>query len=220
MSVSKFEDSIVVIPAFNEANTIGEVVKRVKSVLDNVVVVDDCSSDDTGRLATAAGAVVVRHSQNQGYDNALLSGFSYASQQGFRWMATFDADGQHDIESLQLILSSLSRGDARLVLGRRPKPARVSEALFAAYANMRFGVKDPLCGLKGYCVELFKRAVLVHKYNSIGSVLALESIRNNASFLEIPIQISERQGTSRLGRSLKANWVILKALTNTIRYLR
>ena len=82
----------IVIPAFNEADSIAAVVKAVRAY-GTPIVVDDGSTDDTGPLATAAGAVVVRQDSNQGYDAALARGFAKADEIGAHIVVTADADG-------------------------------------------------------------------------------------------------------------------------------
>jgi polyprenyl-phospho-N-acetylgalactosaminyl synthase len=85
-------DVWIVIPAFNEATVVGEVVAEVRSVFDNVVCVDDGSRDDTGEIAWRAGAHLVRHPINLGQGAAIQTGVEYARRQpGARVFATFDA---------------------------------------------------------------------------------------------------------------------------------
>ena len=84
----------IVVPAFNEAGMIGEVIADLRSVFSNVVCVDDGSRDDTGEVALRAGAHLVRHPVNLGQGAAIQTGVEYArSQPGSRVCATFDADG-------------------------------------------------------------------------------------------------------------------------------
>src|SRR5271166_5984567 len=85
----------IIVPALNEAATIGPVLARVKQY-GSPIVVDDGSGDETAQLARAAGAAVVTHAVNQGYDAALNSGFAYAARMGCAYAITIDADGQHN----------------------------------------------------------------------------------------------------------------------------
>ena len=89
-------DIFVVIPAFNEARRIGEVVQQVRERFAQIVVVDDGSRDLTAQVARAAGAEVVRHAVNLGQGAALQTGIRWALASGAQWIITFDADGQHD----------------------------------------------------------------------------------------------------------------------------
>jgi polyprenyl-phospho-N-acetylgalactosaminyl synthase len=110
----------IVIPAFNEAAVIGEVVADVRSVFDHVVCVDDGSRDGTGEIARRAGAHLVRHPINLGQGAAIQTGVEFArSQPGAHVFATFDADGQHRVKDVAAMVERLSAGDVDIVIGTR-----------------------------------------------------------------------------------------------------
>lgn len=116
----RFQDVWIVIPAFNEANIIGDVISDVRSVFPNVVCVDDGSRDDTADLAFAAGAHVVPHPVNLGQGAAIQTGVEYArSRPGARVFATFDADGQHQVKDVVRMIDRLDADDVDLVVGTR-----------------------------------------------------------------------------------------------------
>ena len=113
-------DVWIVIPAFNEAAVIGEVVVDVRSVFDHVVCVDDGSTDGTGEIARRAGAHLVRHPINLGQGAAIQTGVEYArNQPGAQVFATFDADGQHRVKDLAAMVDRLGAGDVDVVIGTR-----------------------------------------------------------------------------------------------------
>jgi glycosyltransferase involved in cell wall biosynthesis len=109
----------VVIPAFNEGRVVRTVVASVRSLYSNVVVVDDCSDDDTGDAALAAGATVVRHPVNLGQGAALQTGIRYALRRGAEYIVTFDADGQHRVEDIAVLLDVQARRKVDVVVGSR-----------------------------------------------------------------------------------------------------
>ena len=110
----------IIIPAFNEAQVIGDVVAELRSVFAHVVCVDDGSRDGTGDAALRAGAHVVRHPVNLGQGAAIQTGVEYArSQPGADAFATFDADGQHRVKDVVTMLDRLRRGDVDIVIGTR-----------------------------------------------------------------------------------------------------
>jgi polyprenyl-phospho-N-acetylgalactosaminyl synthase len=110
----------IVIPAFNEAAVIGEVIADVRSVFDHVVCVDDGSTDGTGEIARRAGAHLVRHPINLGQGAAIQTGVEYARKQpGARVFATFDADGQHRVKDVVAMIDRLCAGDVDVVIGTR-----------------------------------------------------------------------------------------------------
>ena len=109
----------VVIPAYNEGKVVGTVVSDVCAAYPLVIVVDDCSKDDTGRCAAAAGAIVLRHVVNLGQGAALQTGISYALLQGADLVVTFDADGQHRVEDIAVLAETQARTGADVVVGSR-----------------------------------------------------------------------------------------------------
>ena len=113
--------TVAVIPARNAASTIGSVVSALRAVLPGgeVVVVDDGSADETGEEARAAGAVVVRHDQNQGKGAALQTGFDEAVRREADRVLALDADGQHDPTYAQALLAGLDGAD--VVIGSRER---------------------------------------------------------------------------------------------------
>lgn len=116
----RYHDVWIVVPAFNEASVIGDVISDVRSVFAHVVCVDDGSRDDTGDVALAAGAHVVRHPVNLGQGAAIQTGVEYArSQPGAQVFATFDADGQHQVKDVVRMIDRLSAEDVDLVIGTR-----------------------------------------------------------------------------------------------------
>jgi glycosyltransferase involved in cell wall biosynthesis len=205
----------IVIPALNEAATIGAVVR---TALHHGVclVVDDGSSDNTAALAFEAGALVVSHPENRGYDAALDSGFRRASEVGCEIILSLDADGQHDPSLIGSFIEALDKGSA-VALGIRSRRARLAEHAFAWYTRMRWGIADPLCGLKAYRVEVYRALGHFDSYSSIGTELMLFAARNHYSMAQVPFEVRVREGQSRFGRRILANWKIFRALLLSFR---
>jgi glycosyltransferase involved in cell wall biosynthesis len=110
---------IIVIPAYNEEQTIADVVRGAVKISDRVVVVDDGSRDRTGALAKEAGALVVRHAVNRGVGAALGTGIEAAVRLGADSVVTMDADGQHRAEDAAKVFDRLGMGDVEFVIGSR-----------------------------------------------------------------------------------------------------
>ncbi len=150
----------VIIPAFNEAAVIGEVIADVRSVFDHVVCVDDGSADATADIAGRAGAHVVRHPINLGQGAAIQTGVEYARKQaGAQIFATFDADGQHRVKDLAAMVDRLSAGDVDVVIGTRfgtqggARPPLVKRIVLQTAARLsrrgrRLGLTDTNNGLR------------------------------------------------------------------------
>jgi len=200
----------ILIPALNEEATITAVITHA-SRFGQPIVVDDGSSDRTGALAAAAGAVVVRHEVNRGYDAALNSAFARAHHLGFDVVLTLDADGQHDPEVIGRFLHALADG-ADVALGVRDRHQRMAESLFAWVAQRKLGVQDPLCGLKAYKMAVYAALGHFDAYGSIGTELALFAATHGYRVVQISITTRPRVGESRFGRQFAANARILRAL--------
>ncbi|OGW42630.1 MAG: glycosyl transferase family 2 [Nitrospirae bacterium RBG_16_43_11] len=114
-------DTIIVIPAFNEEANIASLIDNIRTSAPEVdiLVVDDGSADRTSRIAAKAGAVVVRLPFNLGYGAALQTGFKYALMKRYRYVIQMDADGQHDPDSIGLLLKEIGKGDIDVVIGSR-----------------------------------------------------------------------------------------------------
>ena len=200
----------IVIPAYNEAQAIAQVVLEL-SVYGTPIVVNDGSTDNTEQLALDAGAIVVSHGLNCGYDKALASGLERAISEGFDFAVTADGDGQHQPKNFETFLNKLSDG-ADLVVGIRDRFQRPSEVLFALFAKLIWSVSDPLCGMKGYRLSKLKHVGSLHCYPSIGTELLIRAVRSDWNVKQVPVGTRDRKGRSRFGAGLYAELLILKAM--------
>jgi hypothetical protein len=126
-------------------------------------------------------------------------------------LITLDADGQHDPRNLPAMIGHLHNG-YELVLGVRDHYQRLGERVFAGFARRRWYLSDPLCGLKGYHVDLYRRAGRFDGLKSIGTELAVRSKCGGARTIEIPIVTGQRADSPRFGCGVGANLKILGAL--------
>lgn len=124
---------LALIPAWNEEDFIGPVIEATRTQLP-VLVVDDGSHDGTPDLAAMAGAEVVRHEENKGKGQALITGFDWALERGFNAVLTLDADGQHDPTEIPKFVSAYKDNAGDLIIGKRnfgqmPFPNRFSNPI-------------------------------------------------------------------------------------------
>lgn len=200
----------IVVPALNEAATIAALVEQMNNY-GKVIVVDDGSIDATAEMARQAGADVLSHKLNQGYDGALNTGFARAAELGCTHIITIDADGQHNPAQLTQMINLLQEGN-ELVLGVRDRFARISETIFARCANFLWGVADPMCGMKGYATSLYIHAGSFDRYRLNGSELAVRSIVAGCRTASMKIEVRERVDKPRFGGIIYSNYSILRAM--------
>lgn len=200
---------LAVVPAYNEADSIAAVVKSLRAGAPDfdVLVIDDGSTDDTGARAQAAGAPVVRMPFNLGIGGAVQTGFVYASEHGYDYMAQVDGDGQHEPAELYKLLEAIrSSPGLDVVCGSRflsdeyryPAPIgrRVGIRLFAFALTRVSGqrVTDPSSGFRLYnrcAIELFARDY-PHDYPEVEAVLMAHAHRLRMA--EVPVRMHERAG--------------------------
>jgi glycosyltransferase involved in cell wall biosynthesis len=207
----------IVIPALNEAATIARIVEGVRRYASDVVVVDDGSSDATAAEAEHAGATVVRHTVNQGYDASLNDGFAEAVRRGADIVVSFDADGEHRAEDIPRIVTPITSGAADLVAAQRQHAGSFAEMVFALYTTTVWGIRDPLCGFKAYQRRVYERFGRFDSLRSIGTELMLRAVHAGFRLDSVPIERRVRADVSRFYmRRLRGNLRILRAMGRVI----
>lgn len=213
--MSHSEKIVAVIPAYNEGRTIGAVVRGLLPRVTEVIVVDDSSSDVTIEEARRAGASVLRHERNQGYDQTVNDGFREAARRGADIFLTFDADGEHDANDIPRVLTPILVGKADIVLSQRRGRRHWGERLFALYTRLRFNIPDPLSGMKAYRRNVYDAVGFFDSVHSIGTELSIRGIKRGFRSALVPITLHERvlDDHSRFyAFNLKGNLKILRAL--------
>lgn len=208
-----------IIPAFNEEKTISKVINGLNKYTNNIIIIDDASTDSTGLLAKQNGAIVLKHETNQGYDNSLDDGFKKAAELGADIIFSFDADGQHSPQDIPKLINPIINNKTDISVGIRPKYARISEKLLAIISMKKANIKDPLCGFKAYKIKVYNDIGYFDKIQSIGTQLMFEAINKGYKVTSVNIQVNERADQSRFGRKLKGNWRILKAIIKLYYYV-
>jgi glycosyltransferase involved in cell wall biosynthesis len=203
----------VVVPAYNEGECIGAVVRELRAAYPNAVVVDDGSSDETFEAARRAGALVLRHVVNRGQGAALQTGIEFALRRGAQFVVTFDADGQHRIEDIAALLEPIVRGECDITLGSRflggagdiPWGRRTllqSGVLFTRVFN-RVRVTDTHNGLRAFSRRAAEKIDLRLDRMAHASEL-LDQIRASGfAYREVPVQIRYTAYSLRKGQSAR-----------------
>ncbi len=154
-------DTLVIIPAYNEEANIARVIAGIQNQVPeaDIVVINDGSRDQTVQVSRDAGAQVVSLPYNMGYGAALQTGYKYARENGYAYLAQIDADGQHDPVYIPQMLELLSLGEADIVIGSRflidngyypPFTRKVGMLVFGTLASLvtHRKVTDPTSGFQ------------------------------------------------------------------------
>ncbi len=204
----------LVIPAYNEEETIGKVLKGVLNYLKNIIVVNDCSSDHTGKILNNFPIIIINNKKNIGYAKTLEVGVKKAFISGADYVITFDADGQHRADNLKEFIRVIESESPELVLGKRSFKNRFMEEVLGFYSYLKYGFSDPLCGMKAYKKSLFNRYGYLERKYSIATELTFRAIKNKASFIEVPIKVERRQTQSRFANNIYGNYLEIITLFN------
>ena len=184
-----------VIPAFNEENTVGEVVEGAAGFVDSTVVVDDGSKDRTAAVAEGAGAVVLAHRVNLGKGSALKTGTLWAVEQGFEAVVFIDADGQHDPAEIPLLLKALEEG-AEVVFGARkfdqemPLLFRLGNTFLNFAVRVLYGIRtsDSQTGFKAFRTRVFPRIWWASSDYSADTEILVKVAKNKISYREVEVK--------------------------------
>ena len=202
-------NATLVIPALNEAAVIGDLVRRVPSgVVDEVIVVDNGSSDATAAVAAGAGARVVREAR-RGYGAACWAGVS-AVGTGTEVVAFLDGDGSQAPEELITVLEPIARGRADFVLGARrfngahPFHATLGSRLVARFLSWRHGVSlTDIAPFRAIRLDLLRRLDLLDRAYGWPVEMVAKAAVAGARIVEVPVSHAPRQaGRSKVSGTL------------------
>jgi len=221
---SSVHDTWVVIPLFNEEPVIGDVIAQVLTAFEQVVCVDDGSTDHSAELAARAGARVVRHPLNLGQGAALQTGFEFAlADPSMQYVVTFDADGQHQIADALGMVERLRAGEADVVFGsrfldERSKPSFAKNVVLRAavgYTNVTTHTRltDAHNGLRAIRRPVLEQLNITQNGMAHASELVAQIGALKASYVEHPVHILYTDYSKAKGQSL---WNSINILADLI----
>ncbi|MCL0038948.1 glycosyltransferase family 2 protein [Dehalococcoidia bacterium] len=151
---------IAAIPCHNEERHIGDIVRKAAEYVDQVIVIDDGSSDTTAQVAEAVGALVIRHKVNKGKGMAMNTAFWWAKENGVQALVLLDGDGQHNPAEIPLVLKPALEGKADVVVGSRflgvkspiPRYRVIGLKILTVFTNLSSGVRltDSQSGFRAF----------------------------------------------------------------------
>lgn len=226
---------LILIPAYNEQDAIGGVVSEVHSVMPGapVLVVDDCSVDDTVSTARAAGARVLPLPHHLGLGGAVQAGYKLAYELGFDYVIRVDGDGQHDPRDIPKILEALEREGCEMVIGSRFVDGSGEHTGLLRAAGILFfravlrpilgrPVRDPTSGFVGVnrrALSVFSASFPL-EYPEIEALVVLQ--RKRFRFVEVPCRMRPRRTGRTTITPLKSLYymvhVLLGVFVNVLKF--
>ena len=214
--------SLVVIPTYNEAESIGTVLDGLKNLDVDVLVIDDGSPDGTADIVRARNIEVIEREGKQGLGSAYRTGFAMGIERGYTYIIEMDADGSHQIKDLKKMMEWI--GSAELLIGSRwvsdgaiENWSKFREYLSRSanrYANLllSLGVKDTTSGFRIYTTALLKK-MEISTIRSEGYCFQIEmtrrAISRGGSIAEVPITFIERaHGKSKMSFAIALEAVV------------
>jgi dolichol-phosphate mannosyltransferase len=198
---------LVAIPVHNEADHIHAVIPRVQEHADDILAIDDGSTDGTAEKLAAYDVTVIRHEINRGYGAALRSAFEHAIRKGYDWVLTMDCDGQHEPASIPAFRERAARGGVDLISGTRytgagrtdegdeaPSDRRAINRIITAELNERLsdrlgeGITDGFCGFKAHRTRALRELSLDEDGYAFPMQLWVQTAAAGHRVEEIPVQ--------------------------------
>ncbi|MFX1537420.1 MAG: glycosyltransferase family 2 protein [Promethearchaeota archaeon] len=202
----------VVVPAYNEEKTIGELIERIKKIqVDEIIVVDDKSEDDTAKIAEEKGAIVARNKNRVGPTASSSIGLKLASGSV---RITIDADLEHLPEEIPKLLNVMNE-NTDVVIGEREYLPRISERVLAILTSKIMALKDPLSGLRAYRPN----TISIQGFNKVetyGLTTLVELLMHGFKIVGVPVSFQVETRKSKIGNTFKAN---LKISLATVMFL-
>ena len=217
--------TIVIIPAYNEDKIIASVIAGVRAAVPEaaIVVINDCSRDNTAVVAREAGAVVISHPFNMGYGAAVQTGYKYALANHYDYVVQLDADGQHDPSCIPALLAPVIAGSVDIAIGSRflgtsykpPFTRRVGMALFRGIVWLVTGtfVTDTTSGYQAFnrkVISFFATDIFPVDYPDADMLITLH--RAGFRMIEVPVRMLENLDGKSMHGGLKPIYYMYKML--------
>jgi glycosyltransferase involved in cell wall biosynthesis len=220
----------VVIPAYNEEQHIKAVVQSIPDFVDQIIVIDDGSSDKTGRAASEAGAFVIRHECNRGVGAALHTGIDYVLKKDFDIMVNVDGDEQFSPSDIVHLLEPIINDETDFVTASRfvnstlvpdmPAVKRWGNRMMARLVNFltRTSFSDVSCGFRAYSKETLLKLNLSGKFTYTHETF-LDLAFKHVRIMEIPVKVTYFE-TRKSRISKNVIWYAFRALSIILRTYR
>ncbi|MCG3125223.1 MAG: Undecaprenyl-phosphate mannosyltransferase [Phycisphaerae bacterium] len=207
---------LIAMPVYNEARHLERVLRKVKEVARDVLVVDDGSTDATPAiLAQFPGLRVIRHGENLGYGQSVIDALRFADRKRYEWVVTIDCDEQHEPEQIPEFVRAMLRNDADVISGSRycleypeddapPEDRRRINRAITDLLNQLLGLRltDSFCGFKAHRLSAMRRLALDEAGYAFPLQFWVQAARGGARICEIPVRRIYRDADRQFGDGL------------------
>jgi len=183
------------IAAYNEARYVGSIVLQARQYVDEVIVVDDGSTDNTARIAELAGATVIRHNQNRGYGATVRSILAEAKKRNPDVLVLLDADSQHNPNEIPTLIKAVSEG-SDLAIGSReaqkdktPRYRRIGQKVVSRSTRLasKANISDSECGFRAFSQRAISELELKASGMAVSAETIVRAAEKNLKITEVPI---------------------------------
>jgi glycosyltransferase involved in cell wall biosynthesis len=206
---------LLAIPVYNEERYVDNVLTEVRKRIQDILVIDDGSTDRTPMLLSKHPVEVIRHATNRGYGRSMMDMFRWAAVDGFDWLVTMDCDEQHEPAAIPRFLEAIKRNDVDVVSGSRyldeasrvdapPPDRRLINHLLTGEINRTLGLEltDAFCGFKAYRVNAVVGLDLDIDGYDFPMQFWVQAIANGLRIEELPVRLIYNDPTRSFGGPL------------------
>ena len=216
MYKKRYDSLIILIPSFNELNNLKKFIKEIHKRY-KVLIIDDCSSDNTSTWLKKNKINFIKNKKNIGYEQSLIKGLMILSKvKRVEKIITMDADGQHKMKHIKKFINVSNNKNPDLIIGSRKKKNRFIESIISKIFQMKYSLEDPLSGFKLYKREKLKEMKFDNFKKFFLVDLVLEFIKKKHKVISINIETDKRFDNPKVGDLMETNFKMLSILACVI----
>lgn len=206
---------LIGIPVYNEQRYVNDVLSKVLRYSNDVLVIDDGSTDETPLRLAQQSVEVIRHAENRGYGRSMQDMLRWAKFDGFDWLITMDCDEQHEPEAIPDFLQEIHDNKADVISGSRylsntplddapPQDRRIINAQITDEINARLNLSltDSFCGFKAYRIEACEKLTLDVDGYDFPMQFWVQAVAKSLRIQEIPVRLIYNDPTRSFGGPL------------------
>ena len=195
------------IPSYNEEKNIAGIIQKLSEIADTIIICNDGSTDNTGKIAEKMGVIVINHERNLGYGGAIRSLFLKARELDCDMLVTLDSDGQHRLEDVLPVAEPIIKNQADLVIGSRflegnqeniPKYRKAGIKMITKLANISLeeSVTDSQSGFRAYSKKILSEITPSEQGMGVSNEILMKSSKKGFKIVEVPIVVLYEGKTS------------------------